>query len=204
MTSKRGFTLIEILIAVMLTGLLAGLALGPVVVTVRRVVDTQRDYTDIAALSLTVDFIAKDIYSAMRLASNVLSVKDHEALGGNDEDILMVMSSAPATQNMTSGTVVYKVSSGGLLHSNILPGLYRWVLPNADITDIDHEKLDPSEGQLVLPGVNEFRVEVPTNERTDDNKKEYTGALPAGVFIRIGRGEKDDDRSRTEAVIAVP
>ena len=36
---SKGFTLIEILVAVMLTGLLATLALAPVASTVRRVVD---------------------------------------------------------------------------------------------------------------------------------------------------------------------
>ena len=42
MTTKlQAFTLIEILVAVMLTGILTTLALAPVVVTVRRVVDTQ-------------------------------------------------------------------------------------------------------------------------------------------------------------------
>ena len=204
MTGRRAFTLIEILVAVMLTGLLAGLALAPVVVTVRRVVDTQAEYSDISALSMTMDFIARDIFSAMRLSPNVLTVIDHEAMGGNAEDILMVMSSAPALQNMTSGTIVYKITEGGLLHGDIMPGLYRWILPNAEPSKVDHEKLEPENAQLVLPGVNEFRVEIPTNEREDDNRKEYTGALPAGIFIRIGRGEKDNDNNHVESVITFP
>ena len=99
MTGRRAFTLIEILVAVMLTGLLSALALAPVAFTVRRVIDTQEEYSDITALSLTLDFIARDIFSAMRLSPNVLTVIDHEALGGNAEDVLMVMSSAPAMQD---------------------------------------------------------------------------------------------------------
>ena len=77
MTNRRAFTLIEILVAVMLTGLLTGLALAPVVVTVRRVVETQEEYTDIAALSRTVSFIARDLNAAMRLSPNVPTIRDH-------------------------------------------------------------------------------------------------------------------------------
>ena len=204
MTTNRGFTPIEILVAVMLTGLLTGLALAPVVVTVRRVVETQEEYTDIAALSRTVSFIARDLNAAMRLSPNVLTIRDHEALGGNDDDVLMVMSNSPTIQNLSAGTIVYKVAEGGLLHNDVPSGLYRWIMSGAEPKDIDPEKLDPEKGQLVLPGVNEFRVEVPTNDREDDNRKEYTGQLPAGVFIRIGRGEKDDDRKHIESIIAFP
>ena len=70
-TRHNAFTLMEILVAVMLTGILTTLALAPVVVTVRRVVDTQTEYTDFAALSRTMNFIARDLNSAMRIAPNV-------------------------------------------------------------------------------------------------------------------------------------
>lgn len=204
MTNRHGFTLVEILVAVMLTGLLTGLALAPVVITVRHVVETQEQYTNVSALSRTMSFIARDLFSAMRLASNVITIKDHEAMGGNDDDILMVMSTAPAVQNMASGTVVYTIAEGGILHGNILPGLYRWVFPGLQPTDVKTDSLNPEDAQLVLPGVNEFCAEIPTNERRDDNRKEYTGQLPAGIYIRIGRGEKDDSNNSIESVITFP
>ena len=207
MTNRRGFTLIEILVAVMLTGMLASLALAPVVVTVRRVVETQEQYSDTAALSRTMSFIARDLFAAMRLSPSVLTVKDHEAMGGSDDDILMVMSTAPSTQNMAAGTVVYKIAEGGILHGNILPGLYRWILPVKSPSEIKTDNLNPEDAQLVLPGVDEFCVEIPANDRRDDNRKEYTGQLPAGIYIRIGRGvkdNKDDTFRRIERVITFP
>lgn len=205
MTTRPGFTLIEILVAVMLTGLLSTLALAPVVITVRRVVDTQEEYSGMSALSRTMSFIARDLFSAMRLSPNVLTIKDHEAIGGNADDCLMIMTTAPVIQNMASGTVIYKVSEGGFLHNGVIPGLYRWVMPGVMHNSIDPEKLNPEEGQLVLPGVNEFSVEIPTNDRIDDNRKEYTGQLPAGIYIRIRRGEdKDDGRNSMESVISFP
>lgn len=190
MTFRRGFTLIEILVATMLTGLLSALVIAPVAGVVRRVVDDRREYTDMTALNVALDFIGRDIFSAMRLSPTALRVVDNDALGGRADDVLMVMSSSPSAQGMSGGAVVYKVfGGGGVMRGSVLPGLYRWVMPGIELDDIDHEKLDPSEGQLVLPYADEFSVEIPTNSRRDDNRKEYSGGLPEGVYIIIGRGE---------------
>ncbi|MBQ7220452.1 MAG: prepilin-type N-terminal cleavage/methylation domain-containing protein [Synergistaceae bacterium] len=191
MTTKA-FTLIEILVAVMLTGLLAALALAPVASTVRRVVDTQEEYSDIAALSRTMNFITRDLNSAMRLASNVITVKDHESLGGHDDDVLLIMSTAPTAQNLPSGTLVYKVNEGGMMHHNIIPGLYRWIFPGKLPNAVNTDSLNDEEGQLVLPGVSEFCVEVPAGAHEEDRRKSYSGPMPAGLYIRMRRGNRSD------------
>lgn len=203
MNKHKAFTLIEILIAVMLTGLLASLALAPVVITVRRVVETQEGYSDMSALSRTISFIERDLASAMRMSSNVITITDHEALGGNDDDILMLMSTAPTVQNMPAGTIVYKLSQGGLIHSNIIPGLYRWIFPGLMPNVIKTDTLNPEDAQLVLPDVNEFCVEVPTGSHEDDRKKEYRGQLPDGLYIKIGRS-KHDKSEELERFIVFP
>lgn len=207
-SEKRcGFTLIEILVAVMLTGLLSALALAPVVMTVRRVVDAQRDYADMSALSRTMSFLARDLFSAMRIAPTPIIIKEHEALGGNAEDILIFLSTSPATQGMSSGTLVYAVSEGGILHGNVIPGLYRWVMPGVLPSEVNVETLNPEEAQLILPGVNEFCVEVPVNSRPEDNKKDYSGELPVGIYVRIGRGienNENDEGRRYESVVSLP
>ncbi|MBQ9419954.1 MAG: hypothetical protein IJU31_06195 [Synergistaceae bacterium] len=176
--------------AVMLTGILTTVALVPVAYTVRTVVETQNEYADFSALSRTVNFIIRDISSAMRLSTNVITIVDHEAMGGNDEDILMIMSTSPTAQNLPSGTLVYKVAEGGIMHGNVLPGLYRWIFPGQLPNTIKYDNLDASEGQLVLPGIDEFRVEVPKGSHEDDRDKEYSGALPKGIFIKLGRNTK--------------
>ena len=200
MTSRRGFTLIEILVAAMLAGLLSGLALAPVVVTVRRVVDTQRDYSDISALSRTMNFIARDLSSVMRMSPTALVIKEHEALGGKAEDILIFPSMMPAMQGMSGGTVVYAVTEGGILHGNVIPGLYRWIFPGINPADVNTETLNPQDAQLVLPGADEFCAEVPKNSRDDERSKEYTGQLPPGIFLRISRHEG----GTVESVISLP
>ena len=187
---KKAFTLIEVLVAVMLTGMLTTLALAPVAYTVRRVVETQNEYADLSALSRTMNFIIRDLSSAMRLSSNVLMIVDHEAMGGNDEDVLMIMSTSPTAQNLPSGTLVYKISEGGIMHNDVIPGLYRWIFPGQLPNMIKYENLDPSEGQLVLPGIDLFQAEIPKGSHDDDRDKEYSGALPKGIFIKLGRNTK--------------
>ena len=197
MTTK-GFTLIEILVAVMLTGLLATLALAPVASTVRRVVDTQEEYTDVAALSRTLNFITRDLNSAMRMASNVITIKDHESLGGHDDDVLLIMSTAPAAQNLPSGTLVYKVNEGGMLHKNVIPGLYRWIFPGRLPNAVNTDSLPDEEGQLVLPGISDFCVEIPVGSHEEDRRKDYSGPMPVGIYIKMRRG----DRSSTNYAVA--
>ena len=68
---RRGFTLIEILVVVLLAGMVTTLALAPVVFTVRRVVETQADYSDAGALERTLAFIGKDAAAALRLAPSL-------------------------------------------------------------------------------------------------------------------------------------
>lgn len=216
MTTKlKAFTLIEILVAVMLTGILATLALAPVVVTVRRVVDTQTEYTDFAALSRTMNFIARDLNSAMRMAPNVITINDHESLGGYDDDALLIMSTSPRAQNMPSGTVVYKVAEGGMLHGNIIPGLYRWIFPGKVPNVIKVDTLNPEDAQLVLPNVSGFSVEIPRGSHEDDRQKRYSGSLPSGIYIKMVRGERSayniqtfddeqDKRNELESIIVFP
>ncbi|MBQ7561302.1 MAG: prepilin-type N-terminal cleavage/methylation domain-containing protein [Synergistaceae bacterium] len=189
---RKGFTLLEILIAVMLTGMLATLALAPVVFTVRRVVETQERYSDVSALQRTMNFITRDLNSAMRLAANVITIIDHESMGNRDDDILMIMSSAPSVQGLPAGTLVYKLNEGGINNNNIIPGLYRWIIPGKAPNSINHEKLRGEDGQLVLPYVSAFKVEVPTNSRADDNKKDFAGPLPHGIYIKISRKNLDN------------
>ena len=190
MNKKRGFTLIEVMAAVTLTGMLTVLALAPVAYTVRQVVETQNEYADFSALSRTLNFIIRDLSSAMRLSSNVLMIVDHQAMGGNEEDILMIMSTSPTAQNLSSGTLIYKISEGGIMHGNVLPGLYRWMIPGKLPNTIKYDNLNASEAQLVLPGVDLFSVEVPEGSSESDRQKEYSGALPKGLYIKLGRDTK--------------
>ena len=197
---RRGFTLIEILVVVLLAGMVTTLALAPVVFTVRRVVETQADYSDAGALERTLAFIGKDAAAALRLAPVAVKVEDHRALGGAEDDVLLVASTAPAKQNLPAGTLVYKIDRSGPLREDTPSGLYRWLLPGEDIAKIDAAKLRGETGQLVLPGVTAFGVEAVAGS---EREKEYEGGLPAGLVVTLARG-KDKDEERLEHVFVYP
>ena len=118
-------------------------------------------------------------------------------MGNRDDDILMIMSSAPSVQGLPAGTLVYKLDEGGIAHNNIIPGLYRWVIYGKSPNAINHEKLSGEDAQLVLPYVNSFKVEVPINSRADDNKKDFSGPLPKGIYIKISRKNLDSLQAQT-------
>ena len=195
---RRGFTLIEILVVVLLAGMVTTLALAPVVFTVRRVVETQADYSDAGALERTLAFIGKDAAAALRLAPIAVKVEDHRALGGTEDDVLLVASTAPAKQNLPAGCLVYRIDRGGPMRGDTPPGLYRWLLPGKDIAKVDAAKLRGETGQLVLPGVTAFGVEAVVKS---EREKEYEGGLPAGLVVTLVRGK---DEERLEHVFVYP
>ena len=198
---RGGFTLVEILIAMMLTGMVTALALAPVVMTVRRVVDLKQDYSDACALSRTLSFIGREAAGALRLARTSLIVEDGRILGGGDNDTLIVMSAAPARQQQAAGSLVYRLVRGGVMLNDVPEGLYRWALPCKFPEDVDLKKLRPEEGQLVLPGATAFRVEVPVGEA--ELEKEYKGPLPTGLLLALTRGE--GERAETfEDIVVFP
>lgn len=182
---RAGFTLIEILVALMLTGMVTSLALAPVAVTVRRVVELQSSASGTLALSRALSFIGRDVAGAVRLAKQAVRVEDHQAAGGQEDDILAVMTTSTTRQQMAAGTVVYRIERGGALRGNVIPGLYRWVLEGKQPEEVEPEKLRGEDGQLILPGVSAFSVEVPDGK---DREKEYAGALPAGLAVGLTRG----------------
>ena len=182
----------------MLTGMVGALALAPVVMTVRRTVEIQETWSDTAALSRTLSFIGRDVAAALRLARTALIVQDHRVLGGGEDDALIVMSASPARQQLAAGSLVYRIDRGGPMREDVFPGLYRWLLPGKLPEDVDVKDLRAEDGQLVLPGITAFNVEVPRGRERD---KEYKGALPAGLFIALTRGEGQEAETLEEFVV---
>ena len=182
---KSAFTLIEVLIAVVLTGLIASLAFVPVIVAVRQLTETEEAYMDGIALRRTALFMAQDVASGLRLASTALVIIDRSSMN-KDRGVLIVASAAPAKQNMAAGSVVYKVLEKGIFEDRI-HGLYRWILPGVLPEEIDPDKLDDDKGQLILPYVTGLKIAA---WEPPDWSSEYSGKLPQGVQITLSREEE--------------
>ena len=184
----------------MLTGMVTSLALAPVVVTVRRVVELQGSYSDTLALSRTLAFIGRDVSSAVRLVRQAVRVEDHQALGGMEDDALVVMSISPTRQQMAAGSIVYKIDRGSGMRKGVIAGLYRWILPGKQPAEVKLEDLKGEDGQLVLPGVTGFSVEVP---RGKGREKKYQGGLPVGLAVTLTRGT-GREAENLEGIIVSP
>jgi prepilin-type N-terminal cleavage/methylation domain-containing protein len=187
---KRAFTLIEILIAVALTGLVASLTLAPVVYAVRQVVETEEAYSDEAALRRTALFMAQDVAAGLRLVRVTMRVITHETLGGGNDDTLIVASAAPAKQNMAVGSVIYKLVQRSFMSDEAIPGLYRWVLPGVLPDAVKPGELEEKDGQLVVPYVTELKLSVYRSSGWGSN---YEGKLPLAIQITLHRGEESGE-----------
>ena len=191
----------EVLVSVVLTGLIASLAFAPVAYVVRKVTETEVAYSDETALRRTAMFMAPDVAAGLRLASIVVRVIDREELGGGDNDTLIVGSSAQARQNMAAGSVVYRVVRWSFMNDRYVPGLYRWLLPGILPEDVEYDKLEVNDGQLITPYVTELNLSV---FEPPEWVSDYGGKLPAGMKIVLSRGRNAEERERIEYVFGFP
>jgi hypothetical protein len=170
-----------------LTGLIASLALAPVVYVVRQVTETEAMYRDELALRRTAIFMAQDVAAGLRLASIVVRVLAHEQFGGaGNDDTLIVASAATAKQNQSSGSLVYKIVRSSFMN-DVIPGLYRWLLPGVLPEDAEPDKLEPKDAQLVTPYVTALKLSV---FEPPEWVSDYEGAIPRGMQFALSRGEE--------------
>ena len=190
MSNKRGrsaFTLIEVLLSVALTGLIAALAFAPVVYVVRQITETETAYTDEAALRRTAMFMSQDLAASLRMTPVTVRVVAHQELGGWSDATLIVASTAQAKQNLPAGSVVYRVVRWSFMNDKYIPGLYRWLLPGILPEDAEYEKLDVKDGQLITPYVTELKLSV---WEPPEWVSDYGGKLPEGVKFVLSREEE--------------
>lgn len=191
----RGFTLIEILLAVGLVGIIATAALAPLVVTVRSLEEAQARWGRRHNARGAADAMYRDLRLAIRNPS-FLSVKiiHEEKLGRDADDRIMIWSAAPKHEGKSAGVVVYRVMPENPFRSEAA-GLYRWVIcgqpslhaqsgdvfgpESADVPepmDIDPDKLEAKDGELVLSTARGLRFYFPSG---DEWKRErYEGWIP--------------------------
>ena len=199
--SRSAFTLVEMLVVVALVGLIASLAFGPIVYVVRQITETEAIYSDEAALRRAATFMAQDVASGLRLAPAAVRVINHEELGGRDNDTLIVASSGPTRQNMAAGSVVYRIVRQSLFNDRQVPGLYRWVLPGVLPGDVQYDRLEAENGQLVVPYVTELNLSV---FDPPDWVSDYSGKVPAGMRFVLSRGRNAEEGESVEYVFGFP
>jgi len=184
--------MVEILLVVAIVGVIATAAIAPLIYTVLRVVDAEDQYNDKEALQRGLSLIMKDLSETMRTANEPLirTIKKG-MLGMTDDYSIIVASTALTRQNLPAGSVVYRIMRRNMF-TNLPEGLYRWIVPLTSPADIDPEKLNEADAQLVLMGITGMKVEILIPP--DWSEEAYSGNLPIGIRISLARGEKKVER----------
>ena len=197
---NKAFTLVEILIAVALTGLIAAMAFGPVIYTVGRVTETEAVFSDEVALRRAARFMAQDVTAALRLAPVIVRVISHEELGGRSNDTLIVATSAHARQNLPAGSAAYRVVRRSPFMREV-PGLYRWLLPGILVEDVEYGRLEVEDAQLIVPHVTQLGVSVFV---PPEWAPYYEGELPEAMKIVLTRERDGEEGESVEYVFVIP
>ncbi len=208
---KRGFTLFEILLVVALSALVVTLGVAPVTRVVRNVVDTEKQVGQNESLRMAARRMAGDMQQRSALPENAkvaFRIVPRAKFGDVKDDVVIFWSAAPLLQGRPVSSVAYAILREDFLGAfgdlekqkkSVTPplGLYRWFLPGLLPDEVDPDKLIPSEGQLVLPRVESFRVEVHDGGNW---KNRYEGKIPLGVRIEIGRSSLKKGDEKEECV----
>lgn len=213
-SKAQGFTLIEILLVIGLTGIIATAVLGPLVVTVNSLEDAQTRWGRRHNVRDAADAIFRDLrYVITNPSFKSVKVTHTEGLENKDDDRILIWSAAPKYEGKSAGVVVYRVLPKDSFRS-YAPGLYRWVICNqpsihagtgdilgaglADVPvpmDIDTDKLEAKDGKLILSTARGLRFYFPDGEKWE--REDYEGELPeilraeimlaAGSYVRTER-----------------
>ncbi len=182
--SRKAFTLIEILVVIAITGVILTAAVAPIVLTVRNLRITEKDFGTREAMWKSLSFIARDLRQSLPGPSGPsLKLLHGERLGGGADDVVCFWSSLSISYGMPPGTVMYRIIS----EKNQLPGLYRVVFPSLEPSRIDCREMPEKDLQILIPYAESLRISVWDGEIWVD---EYEGPRPAGVrFTLERRGE---------------
>jgi prepilin-type N-terminal cleavage/methylation domain-containing protein len=182
---RKAFTLVEVLVAVGLVGLVATVAVGPLVALVVRLEAVQADYAGESALSAAALAIASDCRQILpQEGKNAFRSIRRDLVGNRRTDVLFFWTGAPLARKQPAATEIYAILEPGPFREIAKPGLYRWTMPGLMPEEVFPERLDPAAGTLVVKNADLFAI------RVFDGKEwveDYSGPLPPGISIQIGR-----------------
>lgn len=204
MKHRRGFTLIEILLATGLAAVISAAVLVPIIYTVNSLEKAQEEFGKFMDVDSAVSAIFCDIRnSSNELPQPVIKTENKNSLSVNEDGRLIVWTSSPSNEGKAAGAVVYRImrESDGESY-----GLYRWILnpettENGD-TDIisrdkreitgpaerDTEVLKREDGRLILKEAKGITFEVNNGNGWE---REYSGNLPKAFRIKVRVKEKE-------------
>ena len=188
MRKKRGFTLLEIIIALAIAAIIISAGIAPLLYTSRMIRSAREDFLKSNRERSAANRIFADIRGAISInEKNPVVIKKYDEISFGANDYLIVRTTAITNTISPLSSVVWGRPSDVSVRDDFKPGLYRWVLPR-DISpgEVDVRELDPLEASLVLQDVDEVSFSVP---RGGEWTREYAGIMPRALRIIFEYGE---------------
>ncbi|MCR5335943.1 MAG: prepilin-type N-terminal cleavage/methylation domain-containing protein [Synergistes sp.] len=199
MPGRRGFTLIEVMLAAGLAAIIASAALAPLVFTVRSLREAQMRYGAAHSAPAAAEKIYHDARGALSNPSfPVFKVIRKSGLSRERDDRLLVWGRMQGPSGQVTGVAVYRIA-GGETAGTQKQGLYRWLLSDSDSSappggaayrkgggspvDIDTDLLDEADATLILHDATGLRFTVCGKGKKW--QEEYEGALPAALRTEL-------------------
>jgi prepilin-type N-terminal cleavage/methylation domain-containing protein len=171
-TARRGMTLIEVLVALGICGLIATMALGPLMFVVNRTVSVPRTFAAEEASHRALRNIAFDARQTLPGTGPALRISRRDT-SGTRRDLVLFRSVAPTVRGTAAGTVAYTVDERGLLRLDI---------PLADPADVDLLTVALDDASPILAGVGGLKAEALSG---GEWLSEYAGPLPDGLRLTL-------------------
>lgn len=198
MIRRRGFTLIEVLLATGLAAVISAAVLVPMIYTVNSLEKAGNEFGRASDRGIAASLIFRDIRnSSPELPVPVIKTEVKNSLAVKNDGRLTVWTRSPSNEGKAAGAVAYKIlkDTDGEGYS-----LYRWILPPDTAVssrsgifrdekasargpaERDTDGLKREEGKLVLKNIEGIIFEAHDGIEW---KQEYSGAIPSAFKIRI-------------------
>jgi prepilin-type N-terminal cleavage/methylation domain-containing protein len=193
--TRRGFTLVEVLIVLAIGGIIVAAGVAPLTFTVRALARARDDFARTNMERTAVTRIFQDVREMNPLNREApFRLWKPENLKMDDGGCLAVWTSAEAYYNLPASSVVWGMSDGvepgeGEPNAETRAGLYRWVISgDAAPRSLDVAALKPETGSLAIPGVMSVSFSALDGGEWKDS---YEGAFPGAlrVSLRYDDGE---------------
>ena len=184
---SMGFTLVEVLVAVALFGVIAAIAFAPMVAVVRRFEDVRLEEANEQRMEYFFRRLMNDLRSSpCEIAEEPAVVLKHrDMLGGAADDRLAFWTD----RDGETGVRAFKLVQRGVGWTGE-QGLFRWVLPRETPDSVNWDMLNPEEGSLVFPEADSLRFGVLEFDQSEWSE-EYSGRRPRGISIAVkSKGEE--------------
>jgi prepilin-type N-terminal cleavage/methylation domain-containing protein len=188
--SRNAFTLVEIMLALAIAGIIMAAGIAPLMYTLRMINATRDNFALENRERTASNRIYQDIREAvMQNSSTPLRITSDASPGSSAQSLLIVWTKTPSRTFMPMRSVIWGVPRKTVLDEDFEEGLYRWVLSEdiqPDAVKID--ELKASEAALMLRGVKEVSFAVLQDSSWEEK---YEGATPKALRVSFRYGTKD-------------